>query len=540
MNKFIILTKVLLKNGSGSLRTRSRRSNMSYLILLIVLLPYIVTSTAGIYNMYGMLTANHLQDVFLGALLTAACAAQILLGMMYVLSIYYFSDDVARLITLPLKPSEILAAKFVVVNIFQYVLEAILLLPCLIAYGARIASPEYCLLALLAFLLLPVIPTVICSIISIIIMYFGRFFKSKDRVNVFAGLLGFAVVIAIYLFNMHNGRRLGGSFILENKAMLNRVTLLFPSNRLISYALIGHGALQSFAAFLGFIAVSAIAAALFLFLAQGFYLRGVIGISQGTSGGAVITQAQIRRYASSRPAFMAFAIKEWRTLLRTPAYLLNCVISGLVFPIILFLFIGVTMLRLPGFSLSPLACGVITMFITMILTSNMLSATAVSREGKSIDIIRSLPLRFKSFVWAKLLPGLILGYSTLLPICLLALIKLDVVSVFMVFTLSAVGIALLNIVGVFIDILNPNVEWDDETAAVKRNINVLIEMVASLVLTGIIAGAVFLLKLQGAPAYLFMLVCYLVLCAVAYRLLIVKGETIFNAIGGPGQKAQKQ
>ncbi len=142
------------------------------------------------------------EAVILGFGLSVVSVVIFFFGIFYAMGIFYFSMDVENLLPLPFKPWHIMGAKFAVVLIYEYLTELIFFVPTLIAYGIKSSGGIlYYIYGVIIFLLLPIVPLVIASIINMIIMRFTNIAKNKDRFRLFGGIIamGFGVGINIYI-----------------------------------------------------------------------------------------------------------------------------------------------------------------------------------------------------------------------------------------------------------------------------------------------------------------------------------------------------
>ena len=60
-----------------------------------------------------------------------------LMSITNILTVFYYSNDIEMLLPLPLKPAQIISAKFLTVLITQYVMSSFILLPIFITYGFK-------------------------------------------------------------------------------------------------------------------------------------------------------------------------------------------------------------------------------------------------------------------------------------------------------------------------------------------------------------------------------------------------------------------
>lgn len=530
MNKFFVLTKILLKNGSAFQKTDNRKRNISIFIIAAALLPMIVSTTFLLMKAYDVLKAVNLQNVIFGAILSSACIAMVIFGILYVISIYFFSDDIVQLITMPIKPHVILASKFVIVNIYQYFLEAIILLPCVIAYGIKIGTAAYWIYSVIIFLTLPVIPTVICSLISILLMSLGKFFRNKDRVKLVTGILAFVAAIGINVAVQlcASGSGSGSSLILSNSVLMKQTAMLFPSNLIAVEAVFGaplYGLLQ----LLLFLLISAAAVMLFLMLGKGLYLNSVVNLTQSTVSGKKLSKKEFEKRSRTHSGVWALAMKDWKILYRTPAFFLNCVLSAVIIPPIMIVAVGFGMQDLPTVKASPLMISIGVVITGFICIMNMAAPTAISREGKNLYVAKYIPVSYRRQLIAKLIPGMLLSGFTLAFTVIIGLFmfKIELFAWVAIIVLSIIALAAFNMFGLFADVMFPKLDWDDETAAVKRNLNVGIQMIVMIVVTGIIALISLFLNFDLYFGTLILLVIYSALFAGAAVLLFKKGVAAF-------------
>lgn len=535
MNKFRTLTRVLFKNGAMPGRAGGSRNKTVWLIVAVAFLPLLYFNGATLWNTYGTIASNHLVGAILTSLLTVACSAMVLFGMLYVISTYYFADDTVLLLTMPIPPYRILAAKFTVVLLFQYWLEILIVLPALAVFGIQGGNFFYWVNAVFIFAALPLIPTVVCSVISILIMAFSRFFRNKDRVKFLAGLVAtvFALLICIPL-QMANGNTSSPHTLRNSVGLMKKVTLLFPSNIPAVRAILG-GTAFSFLWLATFLLLSAAAIAVFLLLGDKLYLRGVVGLSQtAVKAEKVQKKLQMKKHSAA----VAIALKDWRLLCRTPAYALNCLLSAFLVPLILVVTFAFTLrsVVIPHANMTVIAIGVLA--LTFVSTTNVISPTAVSRDGRDADLARLVPVRPETQIFGKLLPGLWMSFAALLltvvPICILY--RPDPFTVAAVCGLSVIALTASNMFGLFFDIAFPKLDWDDETVAVKQNPNVIVQLLAAFIVLGLPIFPIAKLHPSLQTGMAFLLIYHLAFLVIVGSLLFRKGPKLLCG-AGPQKKA---
>lgn len=534
MNSFIVLTKALLKNASAFRKAGDKKYGAGLLVGVLAILALIVSAAFMFLNVYDSLAAYHLDGAVLASILSATCIAMIVFGILYVISIYYFSDDIIQLITLPIPPQRILAAKFVIVSIYQYILEAIVLLPCIIAFGIKKASLSFWIFSILVYVVLPLIPTVVCSLISLLIMSFGKVFKNKDRLKFVSGILAFAAAIGInVLLQSFTSRSITPRSLADTGALMNKTAMLFPSNLLAINAIQSSSPMEGILQFALLLLVSAAAVYLFLLLGKAFYISGVVGLSQRSASGKKLSMEYYGKRIRPKSAVIALAMKDWKLLYRTPAYFLNCVLSAVLFPPLIVFILGFSMRELTIPASSSMMVSVCVIIVCFLCTINTISPTAISREGTDITVAKYIPVSSRGQITAKLLPGLVISSAEVLVVLLIAVFffHFSAVDYAAILVLSLIANAAFNMLGLFFDILFPKLEWDDETVAVKNNLNGLLQMIAVILVLGLITFLMSVLKLDYVSGIIFLLCFMLVLLALSANLLFIKGSKSFSGSG---------
>ena len=125
----------------------------------------------------------------------------ILMSITNILTVFYYSNDIEMLLPLPLKPAQIISAKFLTVLITQYVMSSFILLPIFITYGLKSgAFITYYIYMIFIYLLFPIVPLVLASLLMTVIMRYTNIAKNKDRGNIFIGIVSILFIVGINVF----------------------------------------------------------------------------------------------------------------------------------------------------------------------------------------------------------------------------------------------------------------------------------------------------------------------------------------------------
>ncbi|MBN1568124.1 MAG: hypothetical protein JXA73_09770 [Acidobacteria bacterium] len=431
----------------------------------------------------------------------------LIFGIYYVLAAFYFSRDLEMLIPLPVKPSEVLLSKFIIITINEYLTIAAIVLPILLTYGVLDHRGfSYWIISALVYLALPLIPL---SIISVVIIAMMRFINISRKKDVLMLLGGIAVLIAAFGFQFLTQRADSGAitakemaeFLSSPDSLLNRVGAAFPPSIWAAKAIV-HGfsgkGLMNLAALLG---VSLCCFGIIIALSERLFYRGLIGLTETSGRKRHLTADEMsRRVSSGRRAISAIFMREFRIMNRTPVFLLNGVLVVVLLPAFL-LFMGKSDIASPTAALQRAAESgkdlstilFLALFMVICGSLNGTSSSTFSREGAQFWISKIIPVAPREQIAAKFLHSFLIGMLGVLA----ALVVLAIMLPFKLATFApAVGLALITVilltaVGMMIDLAKPLLDWTNPQKAIKNNFNVFLAMLAD---TAILTAVFFVLK----------------------------------------------
>lgn len=555
MSRYLILTVIMLKNSdmlnlrSGKFGNKSIKGVLISLLIFAAFLPMMLGIGNIVMTGYAALSEIQQEGLILGMGFSISSLTIFFFGIFYVMSIFYFSKDIESLLPLPLKPSEILAAKFTVVLLYEYLTEAVFLAPILIGFG--IASKTgllYYLYSTLLFLVLPVLPLVYASVISMLIMGFTNLAKNKDRFRIVGGIIamflaiGLNVVITRLTGSSMNALELQKLLEQGNNSYVGIMSGIFFSNRFAVMALLNSETLKGFVNLTLFIFICALFVMLFLSFGEGIYYKGVVGMSETSAKRRKLSVAELGRYGMQKSALKAYTIKELKLLFRTPVYFMNCVLMNFILPVFIilpFLVQPEEMKELQGLTLflkdgrgSAIALAVTFGISVFVTSTNGIAASAISREGTNIFVCKYLPVSYKTQIMAKVLSGMSMGMVGTLSMLMAAAIFISVpvyLALIAVF-ISIFGIAFSALAGILIDLNFPKLIWDNEQKAVKQNFNVVLNMLVSAAVAGILIFTIIALHFTLWMTLLTLVLVFGILDLLLYSILSRVGVRLFERI----------
>jgi len=510
-----------------------------FALAAVSLAPTLYAGIKLLAGLYGMLTPMNQQAALLTFALLTGQVLILLFGLYYVISAFYFSRDLEILIPLPLKPFQVMLSKFIVICVNEYVTVFLLVVPVLVTWGIKAGrGPDYWVAAVLVYLLLPVIPLAIVSLLVVALMRLVNVSRKKDALI----LIGSIILIAgsIALQSAVGRANAGGmsaqsavAFFAAPDSILNRVGAFFPPSIWATKALAGGPGATGPAHLALFAGVSLALFLALIVLSEKLFYRGLVGIGETSARRRTLSSAEMsRRVSSGRRPFRALLAREWRIMNRTPIFLLNGVLVVVIIPVVMLLMVktgGETEVFLVNFLSAANPAVVILGAAAFLTVSGSLNGTAsstFSREGGQFWMSKVIPVPPRDLVAAKLVHSYaisVLGVAVS-TVALVAIFHLPAGQVAPAVGLALLAGMLLTIIGMLIDLARPLLDWTNPQKAIKQNLNVLFAMLAGigfLIVTGWLAAR--LLKLGiGGPGVLLILAALLAVLSAAGAALLFR------------------
>lgn len=536
LQRIFLLTKLLIKGGdfsfgSGGILGKRKKKQAS--------LGSSVAKKVGMLLLY-LLLAVYVGGIsfYIGASMTKAaiasgsassipqfvvpsiCLTAVIFGFVYVVTAFYHTNNTETLLSMPFRPAEIIAARYLQVMSYEYMTLGAFFLPFMIAFGIYSGQTVLFYLALIVvILLLPFLALALVTIVIMLLMRFTRFFKNKDRFTVVSTIIimlaAFGISFALNM-SVNPGMNAGGGLptisqsTAENVAKIN---WLFLGSDFATQWLSNSASLQGWLYGLAFIAATLVWGALLLFVAQKVYFKGVMSVGASTSRNRALDSRETAALSGSSGRFSNFVRKEVRVLMRTPAFFSNNILMCFLMPVLFLVptYIGFSS---SGMNLADMraataalfqneqaftAAGVLIMMITVgmmlfLSGTNGTAAGAISREGTGAYLMKLYPYSFSKQILAKYLVAVL--FSLVSPVILMAAIQialnLQLRLLIPLLVLIFLAVLMVNLLGLVADMAMPKLNWANEQQAAKQNYNMLIEMFGSLVLAGLAIGAMLL------------------------------------------------
>lgn len=212
------------------------------------------------------------------------------------------------------------------------------------------------------------------------------------------------------------------------------------------------------------------------------------------------------RYKSNKIS-LSYIVKEFKMLIRTPIFFMQCIIPIVIVPIILFTpFLmnlnNLEVLDMPSLEeLKKLAItkeGICVIIIIMqfLYMMNITAITAVSRDNKNAVFMKYIPISLDTQCMYKVVFSLLFNIIPTLYLvgCLKFILDFKVWDIILI-TISALLMSFFeSLLLIILDLKNPKINWDSEITVVKQNMNIMKGYLYQIAVSAIIVTMIIVIK----------------------------------------------
>lgn len=533
---FILLKKQLYEINRSLFvdqKTNKRRSTVA-IIFFVAIMAVIPLFFAALFLLLALMTCKPFTAAGLGWFyFTIMSGAAILLGVFgSVFNTYvsvYLAKDNDLLLSLPIPVKDVLIARLLGVLTMSFYYSAPATITSAVVYMV-LGLPSA--LGIIGSLMLVPLVTLIVFMLSCGLGYIVAKISQKLKNKGFLSALIMLAFFGLYYLFYFKASEVIQQIVANGEAVASGVKIYaYPF-----YAMgkVGEG---------NPIAIVCFTAAVLVLLGLVWWLLSKSFLKIITNGGKskkVMFDGKISKQCSPEKAFFK---KELRKYLSSANYMLNTSIGSIFMLLVSVAIIiyapTIREIIAPsaegnGINL-PRIMSVMSLGIAMLLSANnFISAPSISLEGKTLWLLKSLPIRPKTAFSAKSA----LHFAITAPFTLLASIVLSVVLRLsplsaIICVLAALAFVLLcGRSGVIINLAFPNVKWTNETIAVKQGLSVLFSMLGGILYSIILCiPYIFIAKFVIPEIYLAIVLAINVLLTIlSGRYLSTKAAAVLNKL----------
>lgn len=556
MKKAWSLTKVYLSMYYGlsglinDFKTNKKQAfkKISLGILIILsffsMLPMVIAYNLMLYK--GLKTINQQGLIITNSIITAVLFT-LVFGFLGVITTYFIGKERDILFSLPIKPWNLLFARFFINYLSEVLIITFITLPPTIIYGIK-EGPGFIfyIAVIMVILFVPIIPLAICYFILIPIMKFGNFLKNKDVMMIFTGFIGIAFAIAIQFFSrsmtdMSKNPMMMVDKIQSPNGLVSIVGKIYYPSIIATRGILGYNTLSGWLNIFFLIIISIFAVLLLIYIMSGYYFRSNLGSEEVRKSKKKLDSSTMKQELKRRSTLGSMVLREIRLMNREPVYFLNGPLVILLMP---FIIISIVLIQGENFGdltkkLYEIKNGVY--YLTLALCGGGVflgltgtpSSSAISREGKAFMQLKSMPINPIDLINAKLIHGIIIGAIGSLVTCVMAyfIIELPMLNYVIAFIISIIIMLPVLIGSLMVELRWPKLTWDDPIKAMKQNINVVVMVLGEMFIYIPLIGFIAYKFLENPTVgYVILFTVPLIISSVLYRLLIKYSQKRFYQI----------
>ncbi|MGD9605669.1 MAG: hypothetical protein AB7V00_05935 [Bacilli bacterium] len=532
MRNFWILLKYNLIHtlSLNKLNSKTKEGKVSLLMVILVIIGGIFSF--GIAFLYMFMFGSALNE---GGFPQLILLMGIVAGFMFILlmtitkanSSLFRSRDYDLLMSLPLKPSVIIASKLVYILAINYMMFAMIYFPTIVVYAIfNQTGILFWSLMLPTFILVPLLPIAFSSLIAYLFGFITPKIKYKNLTSILLSLF----VLSLFMYASFQSSVIEedpNAFALIMKGALGKI--YYPGQ--IAF----QGMLGNITDYLLFVAISVIPFIGFVWLLSKNYM----GANSRGNSSYINKNYEMKPMQSSNQK-KAMITKELKRYFGSSIYVLNTLVGPMMSTILLLFMIFGEQSLLSSIPAGEVTPDVLSMVIVAVATFAMgmtsTTASSISIEGKQFWILKSLPLSPQQIFQGKLFINYLISFPFVFINGVIALVvfKFSLWNALFMVLIPGLMVIVMSYAGLYFNLLLPRFDYDSDVKAVKQGMAVLMTMLVGFISCGLVIASGILGVILFAPiiGYLFAFITAFLLTITFIGLLQNHGIKIFNRLNG--------
>ena len=527
MKKIISLLRASMSEGMNLFRISTKKKNTFTKILLPIILTFILMGVMYSYSelIIQQLKTVNMEFVLLTLFIVLTSVMTLIEGIYKSSNLLFNCKDDNMLFSLPIRKSTVLFIRVFKFYVFELLYNSVFLLPAITVYAIYMKPEiEYYIVSLIGLLLFPIIPILISCLIGTFISFVASKFKGKNFVQTAITVL-FLLGIMYFSYNSDNLIM----SIAQNASGINDfiTKLYYPAGvfielitkfnpiKLLEFIIVNLGLLIVTILVIG---------------------RVYFNINSNVKSIKIKKTNKKYKIKSLSPT-KALIKKEFNRFINSTVFVTNAGFGLVLFVLgcilITIKFDSVTEMlikNMPNFTIDYVkSCLPIILFGFICFSSFMTSITSsmISLEGKSINILKSLPIKPYKIVKSKVLTAILIMLPCILIGDLIVFIrfKFDILSVILLLISSILFPLIAETIGIIINLKYPRMDAKNDTEVVKQSMSSSISVFIGMGIIGITIFLLFKALEANIPNNIIILIFIIVYVIIYYGLEVFLHKT---------------
>ena len=535
MKKYFSLIKACLSNDMSLFKINVKNKKKVMQIIIPLLLTIVIMVAIGSYA-----------DMFIEPLLPTGNAQIVLSLFVFVTFLFTLMEGIYKsgdllfkckddnlLLSLPISKRTVMFVRIFKFYLFELLYNSLFLVPAIAVYAYYVhPSFSYYIVSLLMLILLPIIPIVLSCILGIITSSLSSKFKHK---NLFQILISF-IFIGVIMFFSSNMESYINKFAENANSINDIITKIYYPAGLYATLVTDFDIIK----LLIFMGINIIIFAGLILIFSNFYFK--INTRSKSVNRNKLTDITRNKRKSITSSIIS---KEFKKIFTTPVLVINA-----IFGLIMFLLLTIAIIyKSDGLVESLLNSNIniskeiiysyipIVNIILIIFGSFMSSITSslISLEGKSLMILKILPVNPIKIIMAKVYTAIIIMLPFILvgDVLLIVYFKYSILMILLVLIASLIIPTTAELLGIIVNLKYPKLNATNDTEIVKQSTSSFISVLAGMMICGISIYGIFKLLIAKINIYIIMLgilLLFTIILLLFYIFIKKKGTYIFNKI----------
>ncbi len=532
------LTSVIFKNSRRRIVIANKKENILGVLAFFIVFGAIGTAMAIFsYSITTQLQQINQTYTFTNILLLMNFFILFAKSVFESLNVLYFSKDLKVLLRMPIKPKDILHSKMLNMIVSEYEMEIIMLAIPMIVYGILTkASILFYIYMIAILLILPVIPILLTSLVISLIMRITNKIKNKSKV-IYITLILTTLIVSIITSSFNSQQDFSVSaiknVILKANGVAETIANYFVLIKPIMNTLLNYNNIVGLQNLIIYIVENIICYIVIIWIMSKIYLKGAIGatINSKKSVKNDNTELSLKDF-KKKNKYKTYILKEYKTILRTPIFFIECIIIPILYPFFIFFtiigmtefasFVGLDLWeKIRNVAVEPLGVAITLGTGQIFYMMNFTSIISISRESKNAMITKYIPIELNKQFNLKIFLGTALNMVAAILVTVFYYmctknLYVSIIIFVMLYLINRIG----EKIKILIDLGKPQLVWDTEYTMMKQNTNIMFELFYSL----IVAGIFYLISLicLETKTFLFVVFGILMLINFGYNIYIKK------------------
>ena len=535
MKKMLSLIKASMTQNMDLFKIKSKKQSKASKTLLPIFLTIVVLFSIWSYaNMFmEPLAKINLEYVLLTLFVLVTFVLTLTEGIYKTSSLLFNSTDDNLMFSLPIKKRTVLFIRIFKFYVFELLYNSLFLLPAMVVYATKVnVNWEYYLVSFIALLLLPIIPVALACVIGAIISGTSSKFKHKNLAQIIITTI-FLVFVFYISFNLQNVVK----NLAEKAQSFNSIItkIYYPAGAYIK--LVTNFNIKDLLLF--------ITIHLGIFVVTIWALGNTYFKINSKVKNVKVSKKNTKYSIKTNKPVVALIKKELNRFANSPVFVTNAAF-GLVLYLIACIAIAFkynSIMAMLSEQMYNISIGDIKSYIPLVLFGcicfgslmSSITSSMISLEGKSFNILKSLPVKTFTIINAKILTAVIIMIPFFIIGDLIMFIRFtfNIEEMLIILAASVVLPLVAETLGIIVNLKYPKMDAQNDTQVVKQSMSSMVAVFLGMAMTGLSIYGLIKMANIGIKTDLIMLgalVIYIVIYACLWVYLKKKSIKDFNMI----------